>query len=80
MNLNSPTGGAPHGIPRYSETDGSILDAWPTIVPLVVLTACPTTCSAAAEDATRQQSIIDAARLNIMETLPNLRRKNIYEL
>lgn len=37
-NLRLPTGAFAYGIPRYSTTDGRVVDAWPITSPLVVLT------------------------------------------
>src|ERR1700749_869711 len=39
----SPTGGCAKGIPRYSETSGFHVEAWPSMDPLFVLTICPVT-------------------------------------
>lgn len=41
-NLNVPTGDLAKGMPRYSDTSGRSVAAWPRITPVVVLTWCPT--------------------------------------
>src|ERR1700712_4671566 len=40
--LRSPTGGWAKGMPKYSDTSGFQLEAWPTTEPLLVFTLCPT--------------------------------------